>query len=130
MAQQPIEIILAQRMASHLAMPVFLVGADGQMLYYNEAAEAIIGLRYDETGSVPMQRWATVLTPRSPDGRALASDETPVVEALRTRRPVHRSMVLEGLDGVERHVTGTAVPIEGQGDRHLGVLTFFWEDDA
>lgn len=127
MAQQPIEIILAQRLASYLSMPAFLVGADGAMLFYNEAAETIIGLRYDETGSVPLDTWATVLTPRDEDGRLLDKEEMPVVEALRSRRPVHRRMHLQGLDGVDRVITGTAVPIEGEGDRHLGVLAVFWE---
>lgn len=130
MAQQPIEVILAQRLASHLAMPVFLADADGALLFYNDAAEDIIGLRYDETGSVPMEVWARALVPRDHEGRELATAEMPIVEALTSRRPVHRSMVLRGLDGVDRSVTGTAVPIEGQGGRHLGVLTVFWEEDA
>lgn len=127
-AQHPIEVILAQRLLAHLSMPGFLVDADGEMLFYNDAAEDVIGLRYDETGSVPMAVWATALSPRDDDGRALTAEETPVVEALAARRPVHRSMHLRGLDGVDRTVTGTAVPLEGQGGRHLGVMALFWED--
>lgn len=130
MAQHPVEVILAQRLLAHLAMPGFLVDADGAMLFYNDAAEDVIGLRYDETGSVPMAAWATALAPRDEDGRPLAAEETPVVVALTSRRPVHRSMRLRGLDGVDRTVTGTAVPLEGQGGRHLGVLALFWEDVA
>lgn len=130
MAQHPIEVILAQRLLAHMAMPGFLVDADGAMLFYNDAAEDVIGLRYDETGAVPMEVWATALSPRDAEGRPLRADETPVVEALVSRRPVHRSMHLRGLDGVDRTVTGTAVPLEGQGGRHLGVMTLFWEEEA
>ena len=41
MPQQPIELILMRQLANYLSMPVFLVGADEILLYYNEAAEAL-----------------------------------------------------------------------------------------
>lgn len=130
MAQHPIELILAQRLASHLAMPVFLVGADGALLYYNDAAEAIFGYRFDETGSVPMEVWATVLAPADPDGTPLPADEMPVVRALRTRQPIQGALRIRGLDGVDREITGTVLPLEGQGGRHVGALAVFWEASA
>ena len=129
MAQQPIEIILAQRLASHLAMPVFLVGADGAMLYYNDAAESIIGIRFDETGTVPKDVWAQAVTWIDEDGNQLPPEVSPVVESVNTRRPVHRTLTLRGIDGVERRVTGTALPLESGQGIHLGVLTTFWEAD-
>ena len=127
MAQQPIEIILAQRLASHLAMPVFLVGADGAMLYYNDAAESIIGIRFDETGTVPKEVWSSAVTWLDGDGNAFEPGESPVVKSVETRRPAHATLGLRGIDGVERQVTGTALPLESGQGTHLGVLIFFWE---
>lgn len=126
---QPIEIILAQRLASHLAMPVFLVGADGAMLYYNDAAESIIGLRFDETGTVPMEVWSQAVTWLDDEGNRLGPEASPVVDALEHHRPVHRSLIMRGIDGVERPVTGTSLPITSGQGRHLGVLTVFWESE-
>ena len=40
MAQQPIELILLKQVASQLALPIFLVNPGGDLLYYNEPAEA------------------------------------------------------------------------------------------
>jgi len=126
-AQQPIEIILAQRLASHLAMPVFLVGADGAMLYYNDAAESIIGMRFDETGMVPMEVWSQAVAWLDQDGEPLGPDASPAVRALQEWRPVHSSLVMRGIDGIERPVTGTSIPLESGQGRPLGVLTLFWE---
>ena len=32
-------------------MPIFLVDTEGNLLYYNEPAEAILGRRFSETGA-------------------------------------------------------------------------------
>ena len=42
MAQYPIELILTRQLASQLAMPVFLTDHDGTLVFYNEAAEAVL----------------------------------------------------------------------------------------
>ena len=46
MAQHAIELILMRQLAGGLATPVFLVDPDGDLLFYNEPAEAILGCRY------------------------------------------------------------------------------------
>ena len=43
MAQYPVELILTRQVASQMAMPVFLVDADGTLVFYNEPAERILG---------------------------------------------------------------------------------------
>ena len=53
--QKAVEIILTRQLASYLAMPVFLVDPAGNLLYYNEPAEALLGHRYDETGELPLK---------------------------------------------------------------------------
>jgi PAS domain-containing protein len=108
-------------------MPVFLVGADGAMLYYNDAAESIIGMRFDETGMVPMEVWSQAVAWLDQDGEPLGPDASPAVRALQEWRPVHSSLVMRGIDGIERPVTGTSIPLESGQGRPLGVLTLFWE---
>src|SRR6266545_5671917 len=53
--QQPIEIILLRRWASHMAMPVWIAGEEGELLYYNEPAEELLGQRFDEAGEMPLK---------------------------------------------------------------------------
>jgi hypothetical protein len=40
---QPIQIILMRQLAGYLSVPLFLVGPNGDLLFYNEPAEAILG---------------------------------------------------------------------------------------
>ena len=49
---QPIQIILMRQLAGYLSVPLFLVGPNGDLLFYNEPAEAILGRRFDETGAM------------------------------------------------------------------------------
>jgi PAS domain-containing protein len=127
MPQQEVEVILTRQLASYLVMPVFIVGPTGDLLYYNEPAEAILGHRFDETGEMPMQEWSTVFEPTDSSGAALPPEELPLVIALRDRIPAHRAFWLRALDGARRHVACTAFPLEGQAGRFLGAVAIFWE---
>ena len=61
MSQQEIEIILCRHWASHLQTPVFFVDPKGNMLFYNEPAESILGRRFAETGAMSAAEWSTSL---------------------------------------------------------------------
>lgn len=129
MAQQEIEVILMRQLASYLAAPVFIVDPQGNLLYYNEPAEVILGYRFEETGEMPVHEWSTVFQPTDEDGVQLAPEELPLVVALRDRRPAHRDFRIRGLDGTSRRIGVTALPLVGQAERFLGAVAFFWEFD-
>ena len=81
-------MILMKQVASYLAMPIFLVDLDGTLLFYNEPAEVLLGLRYDETGEMPMQEWGTRLHPHRRRWRSRSPpDELPLAVALRRAAP-------------------------------------------
>jgi PAS domain-containing protein len=128
MAQQDVEMILVRRMAGMLAMPAFLMGADGTLLYYNEAAEHILGQRYEESGPMPVEELGPIFDARDEEGNMIPSEQLPVSIALLKRQPAHLKMGIRGLDGLKREISVTAFPLEGQGGRHLGALALFWED--
>src|SRR5207245_6364500 len=48
MPQREIVLILARQLASDLAIPLLLVDAEGETIFFNEAAERLLGLRFDE----------------------------------------------------------------------------------
>ena len=127
MPQQPIELILTRQWASYLAVPVWVVGERGDLLYYNEAAEAVLGRRYDEAGEMPVEELATIFKTTAMDGSPIAADAIPIIVALRERRAAHLALRIQGLDNVWRDIEATAFPLEGQGGRHLGAVAFFWE---
>lgn len=127
MAQQEIEVILTRQLATYLAMPIFVVGPDGTLVFYNEPAEAILGCRFDETGALPLGEWSRVFVPTDEQGAPLPPDERPVLIAVTERRPSHRDFWLRGMDNVLRHIEVTAFPLIGQADRYLGAVAIFWE---
>jgi PAS domain-containing protein len=129
MPQQPIELILTRQWASYLAVPVWVVGEDGDLVYYNEPAEAVLGRRFDEAGQMPGEELATIFQTTLEDGSPVPSELLPINVALLERRPAHLRVRIRGLDGVWRVVEGTAFPIEGQGGRHLGAVAIFWETE-
>jgi PAS domain-containing protein len=127
MTQKDIELILLRQWASHLTMPIFLTGSDGALLFYNEPAEVLLGVRFDEAGEMSAARIARIFKTKNEDGSPMATEELPLMVALTERRPVHRVVRYEGLDGKARKVEVTAVPLAGQGGRDLGAVVFFWE---
>jgi len=127
MPQQPIELILTRQWASYLAVPVWVMGEDGVLLYYNEPAEAVLGRRYDEAGEMRGEELASIFKTTAEDGSPLESDSLPINIALRERRPAYLRLRIQGLDGVWRVIEATGFPLEGQGGRHLGAVAFFWE---
>jgi PAS domain-containing protein len=126
--QLQVEVILMKQLASYLATPIFVVDPVGNLVYFNEPAEGILGLRYDETGDMPLEEWSSIFTPTNERGEPLPPDELPLVCALEQRRPAHGPMWIRGLDGARRHISVTAFPLVGQDDRNLGAVSIFWED--
>jgi len=127
MPQQPIELILTRQWASYLAVPVWVMGENGHLVYYNEPAEEVLGRRFDEAGEMPAEELATIFQTTAEDGSPLPSEALPANIALLERRPAHLRHRFRSLDGLWRVVDVAALPIEGQGGRFLGVVAIFWE---
>ena len=125
--QQEIETILARQLASYLSTPAFLVGRDGTLLFYNEAAERILGRRFSETGALGVDEWSTAWTPTSETGDLIAPGDLPLVIALRDHAPAVRVLWITGHDGVRRHITIQAFPLMGIAGGFVGAVALFWE---
>lgn len=125
--QQPIEVILMRELASHLATAIFVVDTAGNLEYYNEPAEAILGLRFDETGPMAVEEWATLFSPTDAQGAPLPPEGLPLVMALRDQKEAHGSFWIHGHDAADRFLTVTAIPLVGQQGALVGAVAFFWE---
>ena len=44
-------------------------------------------------------------------------------------RPAHGRFSIRGLDGADRQLEATAIPLVGQANRRLGAVAVFWESD-
>jgi PAS domain-containing protein len=110
-------------------MPIFLVDTAGNLVFYNEPAEALVGRRFEETGEIPLEDWSTAFSPTAEDGTPIPRERLPLVIALHKRQATHRAFRIRSFDGVPRLIEVTAFPLEGQGGRQLGAVAIFWEQD-
>lgn len=127
MSQQEIEVILSRHLAECLAMPIFIVNPEGDLIFYNEPAETVLGQSYTETGMLPAKEWTTMFKPVDQNGKLLQPEELPLVIALLKRHPAHSRFWIQGKDGVRREIEVTAFPLIGQAERFLGAVAIFWE---
>jgi PAS domain-containing protein len=123
----PIQIILTRQLASYIGVPLFLVDPKGNLLFYNEPAETILGRRFDETGAMPAEEWSTVFTPVDDEGQPIAPNDVPLMVTLRKRLPAHARLRIRGLDGISRRLEVASIPIAGLEGEFLGAAAIFWE---
>lgn len=126
----PIQIILIRQLAGYLSMPVFLVDPKGDLLFYNEPAETILGRRFEETGAMPAAVWSSAFTPVDDAGQPIAPEQLPLIMTLAQRRPAHKRFHIHGMNGVRRHIEVTSVPILGLQGEFLGGAALFWESEG
>ncbi|HSO98752.1 MAG TPA: hypothetical protein VLP43_07355 [Solirubrobacteraceae bacterium] len=122
--QRPLELILARNLLSSISTPAFLVGEPGTLLYFNEAAEAMLGRRYEETGRLDAETWTREFGPFGDDGTPIPYDEIPATVAVRSQRPFHGRFRIHTSHGVG-DVAASAIPIVGPGGSS-GAIVFFW----
>jgi PAS domain-containing protein len=123
----PIQIILTRQLAGYLSVPLFLVDPAGDLLFYNEPAEAILGLRFEETGRMPAERWSRIFTPVDEQDRPVPPEELPLMIAITSQRPAYKRLFINGMNGVRRHIEVAAIPIVGLESEFLGAVALFWE---
>jgi PAS domain-containing protein len=122
----PVELILIRHLASRLAVPVFVVDRAGDLVFFNEPAEAVLGRRFDEIRSMPFDDWTTAFLPTD-GGDRLAVDQLPLVVALRQGVPAHRTFAIQAGDGAKRTIEATAFPLVATGGELVGAVAMFWE---
>jgi PAS domain-containing protein len=127
-AQQSVEMILVRQLASYLFVPVLVFDTTETVIFYNEPAERILGVRFEETGRIDREE-VDRLAELSVDPSAGPDDlERPLETALRQRRPAHaRRWLLRRADRVRLQVELTTFPIIDHEERLLGAMAMFWE---
>ena len=127
--QKHLVLILAREVASNLATPALIADDEGRLVYYNEAAEAVLGRPFAEAGEVPLDEWTASFDPRTIDGaEPLPEHRRPASIALAERRPAHERFRIRSRDGVEREVSATALPLFAHADEFVGIIAFAWRE--
>lgn len=125
--QRNLILILARDFASRLATAVFLVDAQGSVIYYNEAAERLLGTRFVEGAGMAADDWSTRFMAVDQAGAPMPLDQMPLGVAFQQQRPHHGTMRIRDTDGVARRIEVTAFPLLAHAGELVGALAIFWE---
>lgn len=129
MEQRPLELILARNFLTGLSTPAFLVDRDGALLFYNEAAGALLGISFEESGRMPASEWSQAVGPFGDDGEPMPIEEIPTTKALRRGRPAHGRFTVRSVRGQEYEIEASALPIVAESEQE-GAMIFFWASEA
>jgi PAS domain-containing protein len=129
--QRHLALILGRELASQLATATFISDARGELVFYNEAAEDLLGLSFSEAGSMPAEGWPTQFRVEDLDGLPMPLEKMPPGIALTERRPAHGNLWITALDGRRRMLSVTALPLFSTPTELVGMIALFWQaDDA
>ena len=124
----PIQIILTRQLAGYLSVPLFLVDPKGNLLFYNEPAETILGRRFEETGAMSAEEWSSAFTPVDEAGQPIPPEELPlrIYAQQDSGRPTGGSSSADwtACSGTSRWRQFRSPALTGE---FLGAAALFWE---
>jgi PAS domain-containing protein len=121
-------LILAREFASRLAHPMLIIDAEGNLVFYNEPAEEVLGRSYAEAGAMPASEWQELFEAEDLEGNPTPLAEMPGGIAFYERKPAHGVLRITSLDGEQRMIEITAFPLFASVEDFVGVVTIFWQD--
>ena len=124
--QKHLALILAREFAARLSTPTLIADARGYLVYYNEAAEAVVGRRFSGAEETPYDEWVSAFEPRTVSSQPLPPERRPARIAFDERRASHLRYLVTSTDGVDREIESTAFPLFARTDEFVGVVVIFW----
>ena len=109
-------------------MPMLVVDAEGNVVFFNEPAEGVLGASYAEAGAMHATEWESLFQIEDLEGNPIPLEQMPGGIALVEQRPAHRVVRLTGRDDVKRTVAATGFPLFARADEFVGAVAIFWQD--
>lgn len=127
--QKPLELILARNLLTSISTPAFLVDQTASLVFYNEAAGALLGRSFEDVGRMSPEEWTATYGPFDADGKPVELDELPTTRAVRDGRPAHAVFTIRSANGGKREIQSSAFPIVASEEGSSGAMIFFWPED-
>jgi PAS domain-containing protein len=124
--QRNVALILARELAVNVATPMWIWDENGELVYYNEHVQKILGSPPEKVGIGRLEELPQ-LAPTDLDGNPLPVSEIPSAIVLQQHVPAHRDLGMVGFDGVKRILSVTSFPLFARGGEFLGAVSVFWE---
>jgi PAS domain-containing protein len=124
-SQKPLELILARNLITSISTPAFLVDEAGTLVFYNEAAAALLGMSFEEAGKMHADQWGAQFGPFDSQGEPIPIEELPLTIALREGRPAHSNFRIRSAKGDDHEIEVAVMPIEASAGPS-GAMAIFW----
>jgi PAS domain-containing protein len=128
--QKPLELILARNLLTSLSTPAFLLDDEATVVFYNEAAAAVLGRSFEEAGQMTAEEWTTAFGPFDHDGKPFEVDTLATTEAIRAGRPAHATFTIRAANGAPTTIESSAFPIVASEEGSSGAMILFWPLDG
>jgi PAS domain-containing protein len=123
--QKPLELILARNLLSSISTPAFLVGESAELLFYNDAAAALVGRGFEENGPMTATEWTSEFGPFDDRDLPIPYGDIPATVAVREQRPFHGNFRIRTTGGAYQDIAASAIPIVGTSGPS-GAMVIFW----
>ncbi len=124
--QKPLELILARNLLTSISTPGFLLDAEAAVVFYNEAAAALLGRSFEENGRMDAEQWTQAFGPFDVKGTPYEVDTLETTEAIRKGRPAHATFTIKAAGGVKQDIEASAFPIVASEAGSSGAMILFW----
>ena len=125
-SQKPLELILARNLLTSVSTPAFLVDGDATVVFYNEAAAALLGRSFEDAGRMSAEEWTAAFGPFDRDGSPVEVDSLAITEAIRSGRPAHGTFSIRTAGGERAPIEASAFPIVASTEGSSGAMILFW----
>ena len=125
-SQKPLELILARNLLTSISTPAFLLDNDAAVVFYNEAAAALLGRSFEDAGRMSADQWTAAFGPLDKEGTPIEVDNLATTDAIRAGRPAHGSFTIRAANGKRVSIEASAFPIVASEHGSSGAMILFW----
>ena len=125
-SQKPLELILARNLLTSISTPAFLLDDEAAVVFYNEAAAALLGRSFEDAGRMEADQWTRAFGPFDGEGSPVEVDALATTEAIRHGRPAHATFTIRVAGGEQRSIEASAFPIVASEEGSSGAMILFW----
>lgn len=127
-ALKSLVLIRAKHLAESIATPSFLADREGNLIFYNEGAETVVGRSFVDVGRLSPSEWRDKLDVRARDGSPFPLEAMPGWMQVQQHRPDLGHIRFKAFDGTDRFIATCAIPLFTSPDQFEGALIIFWEE--
>jgi PAS domain-containing protein len=122
-------LIRAKHLAESVTTPMLLADGEGNMIFYNEAAEAVLGTAFSDLGPIPASQWQEQFKVRGRGDAPFPLESMPGWMDVKSERPGLGHVKFTSLHGDDHFIAVCAFPLFTAQRQFDGALVIFWEED-